>query len=304
MLKFFVPQRRTPNPRYAIRESSKDLSGKTVVFTGGTDGMGRVAVEMLHEMGAEVIVLGRDEHKSEAVLQKLTTAARGGSVDFEVCDLASMHSVRACARRILAQDRRIDILVNCAGAHIPERIVTEEGFEMNWAVNYLGPFLLTRLLLGRIRESAPSRIVNLCTDIAWLDHLDFDDLQSEHDFSATDAYTKGKLAMAMFTRELGERLEGTGVTANCLNPGFIRTNLLRNLTGIEAAIQPITRMLASPTVVGADRVVRLAVSPQYKDVTGTYVFEDTAVPPHRDALDAAKRERLMQVTEAAVSAWM
>lgn len=304
MLRFFVPQRRKPSPAHAISASDKDLQGKTVVFTGGTDGMGRVAVGMLHEMGANVVLLGRDERKGEAVLGELAAGGGQGSESFLACDLASMHSVQDCAQRILTEHSQIDVLVNCAGAHIPTRLVTEEGFEVNWAVNYLGPFLLTHLLLGRIQDSAPSRIVNLVTDIAWLDHLDLDDLQSEHDFSPTDAYTKGKLAMGMLTHELGVRLEGTGVTVSCLNPGFIQSNLLRHQTGLEAAVQSILRKLASPTVVGADRVVRLAVSSEYRNVTGVYVFEDTVRSPHPEARDAAKRKRLMQLSESALEAWL
>lgn len=304
MLKFLVPQRRRPNPKHAIAERDKDLSGTTVVFTGGTDGMGRVAVEMFHAMGANIVLLGRNEAKGQAVRQELTAVEARGAVTFEVCDLASMNSVQACARRVLAQHRRIDVLVNCAGAHVPERLVTQDGFEMNWAVNYLGPFLLTRSFLGRISKSAPSRIANLVTDVAWLDRLDLDDLQSKRRFNATDAYTKGKLAMAMFTRELGQQFGAEGPSVNCLNPGFIQTNLLRHQTGFEAAVQPIMRKLASPTLVGADRAVKLAVSSEYENVTGAYIFEDAVRSPHPEARDATQRAKLMEHSEHVLAPWL
>ncbi len=304
MLKFLVPQRRKPDRAHAIPERDRDLSGKTIVFTGGTDGLGRAAAAMLYEMGATLVLLARNETKGQAVVRALSAAGGRGSVELERCDLSSMPSVRDCAARVLAKYDHIDVLINCAGVHLRERTETTEGFEANWAVNYLGPFLLTSLLLGRMRASAPSRIVNLTTDTDWLDRFDFDDLQSERTFDATDAYTRGKLAMSMFTHHLGETLEGTGVTVNCLNPGFIRSNLLRDQEGLMALAAPVMRSLASPTVVGADRIVRLAASSEYRDVTGAFVFEDDIRSPHREAQDPAKRERLMQVSEAALSRWM
>lgn len=217
MLKFLLPQRRRPDPRHAIPEADRDLTGKTIVFTGGTAGMGRLAVEILREMGADLVLLGRNAIKGEAVATELRAIEGAGTVEFELCDLASMASVQACAARILATRSRIDVLINCAGAHLSERRVTTDGFEANWAVNYLGPYLLTRLLLDRIQESAQARIVNLTTNTDWLKH--FDDVQSANDFDATDAYTQGKLALSMFTRTLGEQLEdGDEVLAYLLSP--------------------------------------------------------------------------------------
>lgn len=303
MLKFLIPQRRQSNPEHALAHDERDLCGKTIVFTGGTDGMGRVAVEMLHSMGADVVLLGRSEAKGQAVLDELRSQP-GGAVTFEVCDLASMDSVRACAGRIAEGHGRIDVLVNCAGAHFPEQRKTGAGFEMNWATNYLGPFLLTHLLLERIRQSAPSRIVNLVTDVAWLGHLDLDAIESQQSFNATDAYTAGKLAMAMLTAELGERYGAEKIAVNCLNPGFIQTNLLRRQQGLEAAVQKVMRRLASPTIVGADRIVRLVAAQEYGDVSGAYVYEDAVRPAHSEVRDAVKRARLMEHTERVLAPWL
>ncbi len=301
VLSTFIPQRRTPDPRHAIPESDRNLSGKTVVFTGGTDGMGRVAVEMLYNMGARVILLGRNEAKGTAVAREIAAAEGRGIVEFQSCDLASMASVRACAERVLTDHSRIDVLVNCAGANVAERIVTEEGFETVWAINYLGPFLLTTLLLERLKSSAPARIVNLSSDTESLGHIDFDDLQMEHGFSTLKAYPQAKLALNAFTIDLARRLEGTGVTVNCLNPGFISSNLLRDMKGVQGLFRYVMRVFASPPEVGADRIVRLAVSSEYQGVTGTYVSEDVIAVPNPEAQDPAVREKLMQVSESAVS---
>ena len=303
VLNTFIPQRRKPNPRHATPDEDKNLAGKTVVFTGGTDGMGRVAVQMLYNMGADVVLLGRTEAKGMAVADEIRSSDGPGTISFEVCDLASMQSVRACADRVLAVHDRIDILVNCAGANVAERTVTDEGFEFAWAVNYLGPFLLTTLLLERLKRSAPARIVNLSSDTEALGHLDFGDLQTEHDWSPLKSYAQAKLAVNAFTIDLARKLEGTGVTVNALNPGFINSNLLRDLKGIQGLFRGIMRLFASPPEVGADRIVRLAVSSAYQGRTGEFVSEDTIEAPNPEALDPTVREELTGVSESAVARW-
>lgn len=301
-LETFVPQRRTPDPRHAIPDRDKDLSGRTVVFTGGTDGMGRVAVEALYEMGADVVLLGRSEAKGRVVVDAIA-GSPGGRITFERCDLASMRSVRDCAARVLAAHDHIDILVHCAGANFQRRTVTAEGFETHWAVNYLAPYLLTRLLLPSLRRAAPARIVNLSSETEALGHIHFDDLQLEQGWSTASAYAQAKLALNMLTIELAKELKGTGVTVNALNPGFIQSNLLRELEGIQGLFRCVMRVIASPPEVGADRIARLAVSSRYEKVTGKFVSEDTITQPNPEALDASIRQRLMSVTESALAPW-
>lgn len=303
VLNTFVPQRRKPDPRHAIPESDKDLSGKTVVFTGGTDGMGRVAIEMLYNMGACVVLLGRNEAKGAEVAQAIASSGGPGVVEFQICDLASMSSVRACADRVLADHSQIDILVNCAGANVPERSLTEDGFEIVWAINYLGPYLLTSLLLERLKSSAPARIVNLASEGEALGHIHSEDIQLEHGWSPITSYGQAKLAVNMFTINLAHRLEDTGVTVNSLNPGFIRSNLLRDMRGVAGLFRPIMRIFASPPEVGADRIVRLAISSEYEGVTGVYVSEDTIKAPNPEAQDPAMREKVIRISESSVVRW-
>jgi len=301
LLASLVPQRRKPDARYAVPGADRDLRGKTVVFIGGTDGMGRVAVEMLFRMGASIVLLGRDESKTAGVISDLQSSGGDGALSFVQCDLLSLESVRASADNLLDETRRIDVLVNCAGANFQERVVTSDGFERNWSVNYLGPVLLARLLLERLRKSAPARIVNVSSATEALGHIDFDDLDFERGYSPGAAYARAKLALIMFTIDLASELEGTGVTVNALNPGFIKSNLLRDLRGFESIGKVMMNAFASPAEVGADRIVRLAISSDYEGVSGVYVYEDKILPPNPEALDDEIVARLMRSTRASLA---
>ena len=304
LLTSLLPQRKTPDPRHAIPDADRNLDGKTVVFIGGTDGMGRVAVEAIYRMGANVVLLGRDEVKGKGVLSELASSAGTGAIRFEVCDLLSMDSVTQCAARVLGDESRIDVLVNCAGANFQDRVSTRDGFERNWAVNYLGPVLLTNLLLERLKASAPARIVNVSSATEAVGHIDFQNLQLERGYSPGKAYARAKLALNMFTIDLARRLEGTGVSVNSLNPGFIKSNLLRDLRGFESVGRPMMRWLASPPEVGADRIVRLAISSEYEGVSGQYVYEDKIQLPNPEARDDDIVARVMRVTEDALAGWV
>jgi NAD(P)-dependent dehydrogenase (short-subunit alcohol dehydrogenase family) len=298
ILSSILPQRKAPDPRHAIPDADKQLQGKTIVFTGGTDGMGRVAAQMLFEMGASLVLLGRDAEKGDRIVAELRESGGEGTARFVVCDLSSMASVRASAAQVLDLCPRIDVLVNCAGANVATRKITPEGFEANWAINFLGPFLLTNLLCERLVHSAPARIVNLSSATEAMGHLQFDDLSFEDGFTVEAAYAQAKLAINAFTVDLSRRLQGTGVTVNALNPGFIQSNLLREHTGFRALARPMMRAVASPPEVGADRIVRLAVSSEFDGVSGEFVYEDAIRPPNAEALDPAVVARLMQESHA------
>ncbi len=304
MINLFLPQRRKPDPRHALPKTDRDLSGKTIVLTGATDGMGRVAAGMLHEMGANLVLLGRKSSQGQMVIRELTERGGQGRVDFESCDLSSMDSVKACAERILATHERIDVLINCAEINATKQIITDDGFELNWAVNYFGPFLLTRLLLDRITASAPARIVNLTTNTAFLDRIDMDEIQAKPNFATSETYVESKLSMNMASIDLAQKREGAGVTVNYLHPGNIRSNLLRHLSGAEKLMGHVMRAMASPTEVGADRIVRLAISSEFEGATGTYLAEDIIRPAHPEAQITAKREQLARITKQALANWL
>ncbi len=298
------PNRKTPDPKYAIPEADKNLAGKVIVFTGGTNGIGLEAVEMLYKMGADIVLLGRNEKAGQAIADTLNKTA-GGKVEFELCDLSSMDSVKACADRILLKHPVIDVLVNCAGVNLPKRVITKDGFEGNWATNYFAPYLLTTILLPAIKKAPNSRIVNLTTDTEYIDELPLDNIHNPEDFETPKAYYESKLALNMFTTDLAQELEGTGSTANYLLPGFIKSNLLSTFEGpAKAMLQGMMNLMASPTVVGSDRVVRLAISSQYKDKNGTYTAEDKILAAHPEVGDLKKRKRLHDLTQKFLAKWL
>ncbi|MCY4017252.1 MAG: SDR family NAD(P)-dependent oxidoreductase [Gammaproteobacteria bacterium] len=280
----------------------RDLAGKTVVFTGGTDGMGRVAAMRLVEMGATIRLAGRNPGKTAeavAALNEIAGAERAFAVD---CDLASLASVRACAAELLEACPRIDLLVNCAGINTRRRMLSPDGNELNWAVNFLGAQVLTALLLERIRASAPARVVNVSSAMVRAGRIDFDDLQMTRDWTSGKAYAQAKLATNAATLALARQLEGAGVTAHALNPGFIRTALLRDFRGPMRIWQWIMNWMASPPEVGAERIVRVALSPEYEAVSGQFIDEDTVCPPGSYVPDDESIARLWALVEQTAAA--
>ncbi|UTW62457.1 SDR family oxidoreductase [bacterium SCSIO 12741] len=265
---------------------NKDLKDKTVVFTGGTDGMGKVAAQQLAEMGAKIMLFGRNETKSRQAIQEIRKASGNENIHYVHCDLSSQKSIRSAAQEVLDRCPKIDILVNCAGMNAGERVITEEGMEMSWAVNHLAPFLLNNLLLDRIKASAPARIINLSSAMQKNGHIHLDDIQLTKGWSTLQSYAQAKLAMNMVTRKMARELKGTGVTVNALNPGFIKTNLLHQIKGWEKIIGvPYMHFFASKPEVGAERIVRLAVSDDFEDVNGQFVYESEIRDPNPEALD-------------------
>ena len=278
-----------------------NLNGKTVVFTGGTDGMGKVAVEKLAKMGAEIMLLGRDKEKTLAVVSELNQIANKENSHYVPCDLASQESIRNAAEIILEKYPKIDLLINCAGINVATRQVTEEGYEKNWAVNHLGPFLLTNLLLERVKESAPARIINLSSAMEKHGHIRFDDLQTTQKWSLMKTYSQAKLAMNMCTRKMARELKDSGVTVNALNPGFIKTNLLRDHSGWTSLIGvPYMFFFASKPEVGGDRILQVALSDEYEGVSGEFVYEDRIKDPNPEALDNNLVEKVWEISKKQV----
>ena len=275
-----------------------NLQGKTVVFTGGTDGMGKVAVKKLAKMGATIMLPGRSKEKTRAVVSELNEIAQKKNTQYVPCDLSSQKSIREAAKIILEKCPKIDYLINCAGANFGERKLSEEGYEMTWAVNHLAPFLLNNLLLERLKESAPARIVNLSSATEKSGHIHFDDIQLSKKWSTFRSYTQAKLAMNMATRKMAKELEGTGVTVNALNPGFIKTNLLRETKGWESLVGiPYMFFFASKPDIGGDRILRVALSDEYENVSGKFIYEDKIKDPNPEALDDNIVERVWEISK-------
>jgi NAD(P)-dependent dehydrogenase (short-subunit alcohol dehydrogenase family) len=280
------------------------MSGKTVVVTGGNSGIGLETAGALAGAGARVVITARDPQRGQAAVDELKKRAPAGSVELSVFDLASLESVRAGAVDLLNRLDRIDVLVNNAGLVLSKRSETVDGFETTFQVNHLGPFLLTMLLLDHIKESTPARIVNVSSTAHQSARrgLDFDDLQSTGGYSAMSVYGRTKLANIYFTTELARRLSGTGVTANALHPGTIRSGFARD--GDSSGWFAIGIRIAQPFMLtvekGAETSIYLASSPEVEGVSGQYFVKSRPRTPSKAARDEAAAGHLWEESERMV----
>ena len=244
------------------------LNGQTAVVTGATSGLGRAAAERLAELGARVIIVGRNPGKAEQARQEIVAATGNASVIVEIADLSLMEEVSALARRLLRNEERIHILVNNAGVLPAERILTAEGLETTFATDLLSPFLLTNLLIPRLKDSAPARIVNVSSGGMYTSGIDVDDLQNaKGDFDGSIAYARAKRGLVILTEQWADRLQDAGVTVNAMHPGWADTpGVQDSLPGFYKATKSWLRTPAQ----GADTIVWLAAAPEAGKVSGKF----------------------------------
>lgn len=252
------------------------LDGKTCLITGATSGIGKETALGLARAGGRVVLVARDKNKGEMVRQFIKDQTGNPDIDLLVADLSSQADIRDMATRFEQNHQQLHLLINNAGIILfeRERVMTPEGHEMIFAVNYLSQFLLTNLLLDVLKRSAPARIINMSSAAQgwWGTRLDLDNLEGEKHFSGFLAYASSKLAIICFTYELARRLEGTGVTANTLHPGLVRTNFGCNDQG-KGPIQFISRVFGMSPRQGARTSLHLATSPDLDGVTGQYFIK-------------------------------
>ena len=271
------------------------MNGKVCVVTGATSGIGKAAATALARMGAQIVLVGRDQGRTEATAAEIGANA-AVPPKAEIADLASMEQVHALAGR-LGSLERIDVVVNNAGLVLGERRVTEDGFEHVFAVNHLAPFLLTNLLLPRLTGSAPARVVTVTSDAHSAARLDLDDPGQEHGWDSWRSYANSKLANILFTRELARRLDGTGVTANCAHPGVVRTGFGREGKPLLRLGTTIARPFFLSPERGAYTIVYLASSPDVAGETGGYYVKRQRREPSAAARDDAAARRLWDISE-------
>jgi NAD(P)-dependent dehydrogenase (short-subunit alcohol dehydrogenase family) len=258
----------------------------TILVTGATDGLGKRVARELAAKGATVLLHGRSSGRLEATLEELRKETGSEKLGSYLADLSSLGEVRQMAERILSEQDRLDVLINNAGIISQERKESGDGNELTFAVNYLSHFLLTGLLLPLLRDSSPSRIVNVAS--AGQSPMDFDDPMLERGYDAMGAYNQSKLAQVLFTFELAGRLRGTGVTANALHPASLMdTKMVRDAIGCTM----------STVEEGAEAVVRLAASPEVEGVTGSYFDGTREARANRQAYDEGARKRLWALSE-------
>lgn len=264
----------------------RDRGEAVILVTGATDGLGRrVALDLASE-GARVLLHGRSEERTEAALREISEKTGSDRLEYYLADFSSLSEVRAMADRIRADHDRLDVLVNNAGVIFQRREESEDGVERSFAVNHLAAFLLTRLLLSLLRNSAPARIVNVAS--AAQSPIDFDDVMLKRNYEPMRAYAQSKLAMVMDTLDLAEDLEGTGVSVNALHPASLMdTRMVRENFGAAA----------SSIQEGAEATERLAVSPDLEGVTGRYFDGKRQVRANAQAYDGEARQSLRRLSE-------
>ena len=286
------------------RRTVPSQAGKTVVVTGGNSGVGKATAVALASAGAHTIITARNEARGRQALDDIRRESGSDRVELVVFNLADLASVRDGAAELLDRTERLDVLVNNAGLVLSERQLTVDGFEATFATNHLGPFLLTGLLTDRLVASAPARVVNVASTAhrGARTGLDFDDLQSARGYRGMRAYSRSKLANILFTVELAQRLEGTGVTANSVHPGTVASGFARDddASGFLAfGIKVIKPFILTPAK-GARTSVYVATSPDIDGVTGQYFVKCRAKVPSDAARDGAAAARLWSVSEALV----
>lgn len=272
------------------------MEGKVALVTGGTSGIGKATATALAAMGADVIVVGRNPERGEEAVREIR-ARSGGRVDLALYDLGVQSRVRALAEEFRRRYDRLDVLVNNAGLVQSRRTETPDGLETTFAINHLAPFLLTNLLLDVLKDSAPSRIVTVSSEAERWGNMDFDDLQSRKKYRGFPVYGMTKLANIMFTYELAERLEGTGVTATCMHPGGVATRFGRNNGGPMALFFRAAKPFMRTPEQGADTLIWLASSREVEGVTGRYFADRKPIEPKKIANDPEARLRLWEESE-------
>lgn len=272
------------------------LIGKTCVVTGATSGIGKATAMKLAQLGARVLLVGRDAAKGEAALDDIRRATGNETPEFLLADLSSQQAVRGLACKVSTRCSELHVLINNAAAVYSTRRLTVDGMEAMLATNFLAPFLLTNLLLDLLKSSAPSRVVNLTARLHRGVDIPFADLQGESSYRPFTRYRQTKLAMVLFTYELARRISGTGVTVNCVHPGVLWTGIMRDFRWPPVASLVGQMLLRSPDA-GARTPVYAAASPLMEGVTGCYFMNCKKARSSRQSYDKTIARRLWTVGE-------
>jgi NAD(P)-dependent dehydrogenase (short-subunit alcohol dehydrogenase family) len=270
-----------------------EMKGKIVFITGVTSGIGKETACELARLGATVVGTSRDVKKGERTRQELIQTTNNKNIEVLFCDLASFVSIRTCCAEFLKKYDRLHVLINNAGTWDYHRRESKDGIENIFATNYLAPFLLTNLLLPVLKKSAPSRIINLTSGLH-SGTIHFDDLEFKKNFSGMKAYAHSKLALILFTRIFAKKIEETGVTINCVNPGMTKTNLGRDAGFLS---QKIFTLLGKNVVKGAETSVYLASSPEVEKISGEYFEKKAVKQTNEETYDMDAAEKLWDLSK-------
>jgi len=270
------------------------MRGKTVVITGATSGIGEVAAVRLAEQGARIVFTARDKDRAQATLEKLRRVNPASGHVVHLSDLSLLAEMRRTAEEI-KEEPTIDVLINNAGALFNSRGETSDGLEKTFALNHMSYFVVTNLLLPRLKAGA--RIINTASDAHYRAKLDFDDLQSKKSYSGFSVYSRSKLCNILFTRELARRIAGTGITANALHPGFVATRFGDQSGGVLSALVRVAKPIGaiSPEE-GAKTIIYLATSPDVAMTNGEYFTKCAVATPSDEARNDRDAKRLWEIS--------
>lgn len=273
------------------------MNEKTVLVTGATGGIGKVAALELARLGAKVCIVARNRAKGEAVLEEIRKATGNAKLELFLADLSSMADIRNLGSEFKAKHSSLDVLVNNAGAFHSERKLSADGLELSFALNHMAYFLLTNLLLDALRAAPKARVVSVSSAAHTSGKINFDNLQGERKWNGWQAYSDSKLENVLFTIELARRLEGSNVTANCLHPGFVKTAFGSGTSGIFAGLLGLAKNLMAITPeAGADTIIYLASSPEVEGVSGRYFEKRQLKASSPASLDQGTQKRLWEVS--------
>ncbi len=287
-------------------QTTPSMAGKICLVTGANQGIGKETAVSLAQRGATVVITSRERDRGEAALAEIKQRTGNDYISLMLVDFASFASIRQFAADFLAAHPQLHVLVNNAGAYNATRTLTKDGFETTFGVNHLGYFLTTKLLLDAVKASAPARIVSVSSTAHSRATMNFEDLQGERSYGGFGAYGQSKLANVLFTYELARRLEGTGVTANCLHPGVVRTGFGRNNSGIIGSLFKAGQAIGKPFLLtpekGAQTSIYLASSPEVEGVTGKYFAKSRETTSNAASQDRDAASRLWELSEQMVAA--
>ncbi len=281
-----------------MNENLFDMKNKYVLITGANSGIGKETAVALAEMGAIIIMLCRNKEKGEKVQEEIKQRANTKNVELIIADLSEPKSIYLAASRYKEMYDSLDVLINNAGLILKERTIEATGYETTFAVNHLGHFLLTLLLIDLLKKSAPSRIINVSSEAHRFTKLNLEDTNMEKEYKSFRVYSNSKLANVMFTYELSRRLEGTGVTVNALHPGFVNTNFGKNQNNkLTKLFSKLTNLFTINAQKGAKTSIYLASSTEVKEITGKYYKKSKVARSSKESYKLKLQEELWELSQ-------
>jgi len=286
-----------------MKEGDMSMSGKVCLVTGATSGIGRATAIELAKLEATILILGRNENRAKRLCAKIRSENPRAKVEYFIADLSSQQDIYTMSNQFKQKYNKLDVLVNNAGAKFVERHTTVDGYERTFALNHMGYFMLTHLLIDRLKAAGSARIINVSSGAHGGNTINFDDLQNEKDYVGKIAYGQSKLANLLFTYELAKRVNGSGVTVNAMAPGGVITNFCRNNGWVSWGKHIVAHILARNLIgpkKAADTVVYLASSLEVDGVTGKYFYNKDAVDSSGASYDGKSAKKLWEISKELV----